>query len=498
MNDDNEKLLAAYERRYLREKAARDKAEQQLEVYSRKIYASNQILIRHTKESKEQQCNLAFLSAVAQAHIHDVSTHFLFQDYLNSLSEYLSEGYVFIIEALEDFQNTESQILYPDDLEDTFYEYKATSEFLTPWLAQNSIKPLVTEAYWGKELNRILEVNQYNDFRVFLLPIHITQSSGVISGSICICLVDSNEFNEKIKLPVLDSSLNILRTGLDRIVAEGSLKQRLAQVMEQNEQINKYQKQLVESEKLASLGLLSAGVAHEINNPVGFIRSNADVMRDYITDLSDALLNIDLSSKENIEQLVDKLTALDINFILEDSLSILDSSISGLDRIKEIVADLRQFSRMDGEVEHHEVELDKVLKQSLNILHNELKYDYQVIMDINSPALIWGAEGPLQQVFINFLINAKQAMPDGGKIIVSCKLEKQRMVVRIKDHGVGIAEEHLSELFTPFFTTKPVGQGTGLGLSISYSILQQHHAKVTVDSEIGKGTEFALSFIPVL
>jgi signal transduction histidine kinase len=221
-------------------------------------------------------------------------------------------------------------------------------------------------------------------------------------------------------------------------------------------------------------------------------------MQDYISELAEALKDIDSVSGLEAEKIVAKLQEIDIGFLLKDSQSILDSSINGLDRIKEIVADLRQFSRMDGEVEHHEVELDKVLKQSLNMLQNELKYDYEVTVDIESPAVIWGAEGPLQQVFVNFLINAKQAMPDGGKIEISCKMETQRRVVRIKDQGVGIAEEHLPELFTPFFTTKPVGQGTGLGLSISYSILQQHHAKVTVNSEVGKGTEFALSFIPVL
>jgi signal transduction histidine kinase len=498
MSQDSEKLLAAYERRYIREKAARDKAEKQLEVYSRKIYSSNQTLIRHAKESREQQRNLAFLSDISQAHINNVNAHALFKNYLNRLVEYLTEAHVFIIESVEDFQINEPQVLYPDDLEDTFFEFKLTSEFVRPWLNLHSIKHHIAEHYQGKDLTRLVEMPEYNHFRILILPLHLVQSKGDVTGAVCICFVNKDDFNEQIKLPVLQSSVNILRTALDRLAAESSLKQRLEQVLEQNEQISQYQKQLVESEKLASLGLLSAGVAHEINNPVGFIRSNADVMQDYISELAEALKDIDSVSGLEAEKIVAKLQEIDIGFLLKDSQSILDSSINGLDRIKEIVADLRQFSRMDGEVEHHEVELDKVLKQSLNMLQNELKYDYEVTVDIESPAVIWGAEGPLQQVFVNFLINAKQAMPDGGKIEISCKMETQRRVVRIKDQGVGIAEEHLPELFTPFFTTKPVGQGTGLGLSISYSILQQHHAKVTVNSEVGKGTEFALSFIPVL
>lgn len=498
MSQDSEKLLAAYERRYLREKAARDKAEQQLEVYSRKIYSSNQTLIRYAKESREQQRNLAFLSDVAQAHINNVNSQALFKTYLNKLGEYLTEDHVFIIESVEAFQINEPQVLYPDDIDDAFFESKATSELALPWLNLHSIKHHIEELYQGKELNRLVEMPEYNHFRTLILPLHLVQLGDDVTGAVCICFVDKAGFNEQIKLPVLQSSVNILRTALDRLAAEASLKQRLEQVLEQNEQISQYQKQLVESEKLASLGLLSAGVAHEINNPVGFIRSNADVMQDYISELSEVLKDIDSVSGIEAEKTIAKLKEIDIGFLLKDSQSILDSSINGLDRIKEIVADLRQFSRMDSDAEHHEVELDKVLKQSLNMLQNELKYDYEVTLDIESPAIIWGAEGPLQQVFVNLLINAKQAMPEGGKIEISCNMEKQRRVVRIKDQGVGIAEEHLSELFTPFFTTKPVGQGTGLGLSISYSILQQHHAKVTVDSEVGKGTEFALSFIPVL
>lgn len=498
MNQDNEKLLEAYERRYLREKAARDKVEQQLEVYSRKIYSSNQMLIRHAKESREQQRNLAFLSDIAQAHISNISAAALFKTYLNKLSEYLTEGHAFVIESVADFQLNAPQILYPAELDDTFFEFKLSSELALPWLKLQPIKQVIKKYYQDKELNRLVEVAEYNHFRTLILPLHLMQLDEDVTGAVCICLIEKENFNEEIKLPVLQSSVNILRTALERLAAEASLKQRLEQVLEQNEQINQYQKQLVESEKLASLGLLSAGVAHEINNPVGFIRSNADVMQDYICELSEVLQDIDSVSGIEAEKTIRKLKEIDIGFLLNDSKSILNSSISGLDRIKEIVTDLRQFSRMDGEMEHHEVDLDKVLKQSLNMLQNELKYDYEVTLDIESPAVIWGAEGPLQQVFVNLLINAKQAMPDGGKIEISCKLEKQRRVVRIKDQGVGIAEEHLSELFTPFFTTKPVGQGTGLGLSISYSILQQHHAKVSVNSEVGKGTEFALSFIPVL
>ena len=144
-----------------------------------------------------------------------------------------------------------------------------------------------------------------------------------------------------------------------------------------------------------------------------------------------------------------------------------------------------------------EVDLEEVISRALHMLTNEFKYDYKVVSDLTPHSIILGSEGQLQQVFINFFINAKHAMEEGGTLTVKCFRNKQRIIVTIEDQGHGIAEQDLKEIFTPFFTTKTPGEGTGLGLSISYSILQQHHAKISVTSEVNKGTTFTLSFIAV-
>jgi signal transduction histidine kinase len=313
-----------------------------------------------------------------------------------------------------------------------------------------------------------------------------------------LCLFIQNCLEEACeRVSTIESSASIVSTALERIAADESLKQKLNELTEQNEQIERFQQQLIESEKLASLGLLSAGVAHEINNPIGFINSNMETMQGYFDELKQLLLPVLQATPDTYADQTNRLKNSELSFLLSDTQDIISSSLSGLERVKDIVSELRQFSRMDSESEHHEVEIASIIKQALKFVYNELKYNHNVETDIEPGLMIWGNESQLQQVFINLIINAKQAMPEGGTLSISAFKQRERVVVKLKDQGVGIEQKHLKELFTPFFTTKPVGEGTGLGLSISYSILQQHHAKVTVDSVVGKGTEFTLSFISV-
>lgn len=497
MNKSLEQQLAAFERRYLREKRAREEAEHQLEHYSRKIYYSNQTLIQNAEQARQQQTNLAFLSDVAQDCLQQQDKPALFQNYLDTLALYLSNSHVFLISYQS--KTYAETYYYPTAFGDEFFEQKLISDLAAKWLANDDNQRVIDKIKHNPANETLFEAGSFAHYRNFVMPVQSTKLTAKSSSirAFCVCLIDHTSLNIDSKKTTLASSVNMLQVALDRVGAERSLKHKLQQVMDQNEQINQYQQQLLESEKLASLGLLSAGVAHEINNPVGFISSNLEVMQDYIADMESPILALGSANADDLPNKINELKAADVGFILSDSKDIINSAITGINRIKEIVADLRQFSRMDSDSEHHEVEVDKVLLQALNMVHNELKYDYDVVQNIEPHSLIWGVEGPLQQVFVNFFINAKQAMPDGGCLSITCRKEKERTVVRIKDTGVGIEEQHLSELFTPFFTTKPVGQGTGLGLSISYSILQQHHAKVTVKSEIGKGTEFALSFVTV-
>lgn len=236
------------------------------------------------------------------------------------------------------------------------------------------------------------------------------------------------------------------------------------------------QLQLLQSEKLASIGQLAAGVAHEINNPMGFIISNLASLGKY----------------------VEKLTArrsapAEIDYILEDMPGIIAESSEGAQRIRKIVQDLRSFSRIDG-ADHAFSDINDGLETTLNIAWNELKYKVTLIKEYGQIPLLWCNIGQLNQVFLNLLVNAVQAIEDRGEIRIRTWVEDGSIRVAIGDSGCGIPAENLSRIFDPFFTTKDVGKGTGLGLAIAYDIVvNKHGGQIGATSEVGKGSVFTLA-----
>lgn len=261
-------------------------------------------------------------------------------------------------------------------------------------------------------------------------------------------------------------------------------------------ELKEAQGQLVQSEKMASLGQLSAGVAHEINNPIGFVLSNIDVIRDYANDLFQVLDKLDEvmtdESKDNLNKIK---TDVDYDYIREDMEEIMKDTRSGLMRVRDIVADLKNFSRIDQE-DHKSLSLADTVRASLKLVWNEVKYNCKVHEEYDDEVLIKGNSGQLSQVFVNFLVNASQAIGESGEIFLKVKLDKEsnKGIFSIRDTGCGMDEETMQKMFDPFFTTKPVGVGTGLGLSVSFSIIEKHNAVLNVDSKPGKGTEFTVVF----
>jgi two-component system NtrC family sensor kinase len=253
--------------------------------------------------------------------------------------------------------------------------------------------------------------------------------------------------------------------------------------------------QLVQSEKMASIGQLAAGVAHEINNPIGYVSSNLQSLRDYV----ESLLAI-VAALESHQQALPPPTAArlqqlkaehDYDYLRADILQLLDESREGALRVKQIVQDLKDFSHV-GEQGRQWADLHKGLDSTLNIVHNEIKYVAEVVREYASLPDIECLASQLNQVFMNLLVNAAQAMQGRrGTIRVSTRaLGDDEVVVEVQDAGEGIAPENLKRIFDPFFTTKPVGKGTGLGLSLSYSIVRKHHGRIEVDSQLGVGTTF--------
>jgi two-component system NtrC family sensor kinase len=259
------------------------------------------------------------------------------------------------------------------------------------------------------------------------------------------------------------------------------------------------QKQMLQSEKMASIGQLAAGVAHEINNPIGFVSSNLETLKDYALKLIKTTQTqkkiIEKQAEERfIKLLEDVYERHGVDFILEDLPELLEESLNGAERVKKIVNSLRDFALNDEEG-WAEVDLCAEIESTLVVLKNELKYKVQVEKDLpHEPVFIKGKAGKIRQLLFNVILNSLQAMSSGGTLTIGCKKNGDKITLIIKDTGAGIAESDLERIFDPFFTTKEIGQGTGLGLSEVYTIIEEHEAGIDVLSKEGEGTCFTFVF----
>ncbi|NDP37168.1 MAG: PAS domain-containing protein [Rhodoferax sp.] len=253
------------------------------------------------------------------------------------------------------------------------------------------------------------------------------------------------------------------------------------------------QNQLLQSERMASIGQLAAGVAHEINNPVGFVNSNLGSLQRYVTDML-RLLSVYEKAEGALPgaamQEISQVKAdIDAEFLREDVANLLVESLDGLKRVTRIVQDLKDFSHVD-ESERQWADLEAGLESTLRVVWNELKYKAEVIKEFAGIPQVECFAFQLNQVFMNLLINASHAIEGRGTIAVRTGHDDACVWVEVQDSGRGIKPEHLSRIFEPFFTTKPVGQGTGLGLSLAYGIVKKHDGRIEVKSELGLGTVF--------
>jgi PAS domain S-box-containing protein len=300
-------------------------------------------------------------------------------------------------------------------------------------------------------------------------------------------------------------------TGRKRFEAQQALEyQHIAeinmQLTEANKQLKLTQNQLLHSAKMASIGLLAAGVAHEINNPIGYVNSNMGTLEKYLADifavidkfeaiemLMGMLVDADDPLLEELRQFKEQ---INLGYIRKDIKALIAESHQGLERVKNIVLDLKNFSHIDSEDQWMWADMHHVLDTTLNVIWNELKYKCEVVKEFGVLPKIYCLPSQLEQVFMNLLENAAHAIEVRGKITIRTGQEGNRIWVEVSDTGKGIPPEYFPHLFDPFFTTKPVGKGTGLGLSVSYSIVEKHHGKIEVRSEVGKGSVFRV-WLPV-
>ena len=254
--------------------------------------------------------------------------------------------------------------------------------------------------------------------------------------------------------------------------------------------------QLVQSEKLASLGQLAAGVAHEINNPIGFVSSNLGSLAGYLQQL-DQMLSAYRQAEEAIaapelrKHLQSLRESIDLDFLQQDIPVLIKESKEGIGRVAQIVKDLKNFSRVDSDQQWQLASLQQGIDSTLNIVANELKYKADLVTDYQPLPEIECLPSQLNQVVMNLVVNAAQAIgPERGTITLRNGVDGERVWLEVSDSGCGIDQEHLAKIFDPFFTTKPVGQGTGLGLSLSYGIVKKHGGQISVQSQPGVGSTF--------
>ncbi|WP_228254912.1 ATP-binding protein [Aquirhabdus parva] len=265
------------------------------------------------------------------------------------------------------------------------------------------------------------------------------------------------------------------------------------------------QAQLVQSEKMASLGQMVAGVAHEINTPLGYVKNNVEIVQEFIEQLRQMngmhqdLVGVILSPEGNDVAIAEKLAELDDlqsmiqpELLFEDMLAIFNDTNYGLEQINELVLGLKNFSRLDQAMTDS-VSLNDCVNSSLLIAKNTLKNGIQVIKQFGDLPKISCAPSQINQVLLNLLTNAAQAMNGNGKILIKTWSDESNVYISVQDTGKGMPPEVLAKIFDPFYTTKPVGEGTGLGLSISYQIIEQHGGRIRVASEVGRGTRFGIT-----
>jgi signal transduction histidine kinase len=311
---------------------------------------------------------------------------------------------------------------------------------------------------------------------------------------------------------VVEESYDQLKEKMALLEASEQKYRRLAESLEievqkKAKEIKATQAHLMQQEKMASIGHLAAGVAHEINNPMGFVSSNLNTLKEYSKDTRPlieryrsflSVLKESLAAKKNQTNIIEEIEhitkfgkEIDIDYILEDIPDLINESMEGAERIRKIVIDLKDFAH-PGKEEPEFADINKNLDSTLNVVWNELKYKSEVTKDYGDLPLVKCNPQQISQVFTNILVNAAQAIDKKGEIKITTKNEGKSVKITISDTGSGILKENLSKIFDPFFTTKEVGMGTGLGLNVAYNVIKKHNGTIDVQSSVGNGTTFSI------
>ena len=497
----------ALARALARERRSRKRSEELLENRSRELYRLNQQLQAQNETLAQDKRELALLHQVATFAEERLARAPAFRAFVEAVCVQCAwpVGHVYVREECEDGKLYSSRIWHLPPVEDDRLErFRGVSESITfasgeglPGRVLASgvpvwIESLADDANFPRR-ERVAELPFTSAFAV---PIKV---AGRVVAVAEFFLPDARSRDGRL-LRLVSTAAVHLGSAFERHEQELALAEQYARLKTVNAELREAQARLVQQEKLASIGELAAGVAHEINNPMGFITSNLTSLADYAGAFQRALscqaelLDGYRGCKEHDPSLLRRAEAAagdDLAFMLEDVEDLVRESLDGAQRVREIVGSLKSFARVDQREMQH-ADINECVESTLRMAWNAVRYHCTVDRRLGTLPPVRCNPGEINQVIMNLVVNAAQAIDGEGTITVETRHDGDTVSIRVSDTGAGIAPDAVDELFTPFFTTKPPGEGTGLGLSISHGIVERHGGRIDVESVHGEGSIFTV------
>ena len=475
----------AYKKAYEREKISRQSAEILLDEKTREVQANIDMIQQQFNDLRQQKKESDYLLSVARLSQNDLGLASIIKQYLLSTIGFLEAKvgrYTYLKDNVLVIGKALGVIGDLPKFSDAFYK---------TLYQQENRSTLKLSDIGCEEVNLVMDPLGID--RVAFIPIKCFGKTSTVCE---IFLPKNTKFNAEMLEQCLVAGYQIGGM-VEKSLNSKKLEMSYQEIKASNETIKKTQNQLVQSEKMASLGQLAAGVAHEINNPIGFVMSNVGTLKEY-SEVLEGYVKLANSLSESIDS--EDARALkeidddeDVAVMVNDIKSIVSDCSDGLKRVKDIVANLKSFARSDEE-KNEPFNLNECIEKTLKVVWNELKYNVTLNRHFdNKIALVKGHEGQVGQVIMNMLVNAGQAMESPGEITLSTSQKNEWVILSIRDTGKGISKEVMDKIFDPFFTTKEVNEGTGLGLSISYGIIEKHGGNIQVNSKESEGTEFIIT-----
>ncbi|BFT31798.1 hypothetical protein D210916BOD24_29740 [Alteromonas sp. D210916BOD_24] len=481
-----EARIYSLERQLKRQKIARKNAEAFLETYSQDAYLANQALRKALKDSKKRERDLLFLNRTASQLSDSKTSQGFILSALESAVEFsgASCGKAFIVKDGNLLIGEDDKVQTPDN--------KWVSSPKLADLLRQELPLELQESYSHWCINVVIRPDSQQEARV----LHFMHEIAENEFAWLALLTHDDELEEEM-LYVLDTTKHYLSFNSRYQSKKNKLNDKQDELQSIKKDRDNLEERLISADKMAMLGQLAAGIAHEINNPIGYVRSNTVVAKEIFNDYQSALMRIGDLCELAGGEIKEKFHEIQRGYSLQESANeIADmfvESLDGIERIIEIVKALRSFS-YPGSGKHVEISAIEAMNSAIRLTNNLHRYKNQVsLVAKEGDAKFLGNAGQIQQVLVNFLTNAIYATPEGKYIFLHIEKTTNQVSLTVEDEGTGMSPDVLEKIFTPFFTTKPPGDGTGLGMSISMTIIEEHNGVIEIFSEEGKGTRVIVS-----